>query len=191
VKLGARWGPLSLIEPTDEEVRTYAARLAADYNEPVNRALMTNETEMSEADVVEMFGEMRAEGGRPFLLFDDEALVGDCDFREVDSAGGSAEFAIMIGPRGSQGRGLGTRFGIIAHAVAFGPLGLRRVYAAIRPENAGSLRMFEKLGYARDDGAEARRYAEASDDVCMSIDEALLCARHAEALAQIALAPRG
>jgi RimJ/RimL family protein N-acetyltransferase len=185
----ACWDALSLFEPTPDEVRAHAARLAADYNEPTNRALMTNETDMSPEDVVTMFEEMWAEGGHPFLLLDGAALVGDCDFRELDGAG-NAEFAVMIGPRGAQGRGLGTRFGIMAHAVAFGPLGLRRVYAAIRPENAGSLRMFEKLGYARDESDAARRYAEAPDDVCLSIDYASLRARHEGALAEIAVRQR-
>jgi RimJ/RimL family protein N-acetyltransferase len=159
--------------------------LADYYNEPVNRALMTNDREMSPADVVTQFEAMAAEGGRPFLLYVDGGLIGDCDFRHVTHH--HAEFAIMIGPRQTQARGLGTRFTIMATLGAFGPMGLSRVYASIRPENAGSLRMFEKVGYRVDASAEARRFAEAPDDVCVSIDLPRLRERNPEAFEQVVI----
>ncbi len=56
------------------------------------------------------------------------------------------------------GRGVGT--GAVALAVdhAFGPVGLHRVEATVRPENAASLRVLAKLGF-RDEGL-LRRYLE-------------------------------
>jgi [ribosomal protein S5]-alanine N-acetyltransferase len=56
------------------------------------------------------------------------------------------------------GGGIGT--GAVAMAVdhAFGPVGLHRVEATVRPENAASLRLLAKLGF-RDEGL-LRRYLE-------------------------------
>ena len=59
---------------------------------------------------------------------------------------------------GVAGGGIGT--GAVAMAVdhAFGPVGLHRVEATVRPENAASLRLLAKLGF-RDEGL-LRRYLE-------------------------------
>ncbi len=59
---------------------------------------------------------------------------------------------------GAAGGGVGT--GAVAMAVdhAFGPVGLHRVEATVRPENAASLRLLAKLGF-RDEGL-LRRYLE-------------------------------
>jgi RimJ/RimL family protein N-acetyltransferase len=179
---GAR---LVIFEPTIDDVRAVSTRLSAFYNEPVNRALMTNEHDMSPSDVVAQFEAMWSDGGRPFLMSVDGTVVGDCDFRNIDTD--DAEFAILVGPRASQSRGLGTRFATMALAVAFGPLGLRRVYASIRPENFGSLRMFAKVGYVVDGSASARRFAEDTDDVCVSISADRFATEHAADLAAIGL----
>ncbi len=127
-------------------------------------------------------------GGRSWLSVDG-AVVGDCDFRHIEQ--GDAEFAILVGPRAAQGHGLGTRFATLALAVAFGPLALRRVYASIRPENAGSLRMFAKVGYRVDASPSARRFAEEADDVCMSIDAATFGSTHAARATEITLSTVG
>jgi RimJ/RimL family protein N-acetyltransferase len=179
---------LRLFEPTLEEVRAVAAELALHYNEPQNRALMTNEQEFSAEDVVELFEDMWKAEGHPFLLEVDGVVIGDADLRNVD--GDRAEFAIMVGPRGSQAKGLGTRFATMALLLAFGPLGLKRVYASIRPENTGSLRMFEKVGYVRDSSADARRYAELPDDVCVSIDPAHMRRAQPETIAEARVSVR-
>ena len=186
----AEWaaGGLRLEEPTLREVRKHAPALAGFYNEPVNRALLTNDTELSPEDVVEQFEEMWEDGGRPFLLYRAGDMVGDCDFRNVED--GHAEFAILVGPRDTQAKGLGTRFAVMAHAVAFGPLGLARIYASVRPENRGSLRMFEKLGYAVDPSPEARQHAEAEDDVCLSIGLAELQRAQGDTLKEVIVNPR-
>jgi RimJ/RimL family protein N-acetyltransferase len=174
---------LRLVEPTTEEVRAHAATLAECYNEPRNRALLTNEHEFAPEDVVEQFDEMRRDGGRPFLLFSDDAMMGDCDLRHVE--GSTAEFAIMVGAREHQARGLGTRFATMLHALAFGRLGMKRVYATVRPENAGSRRMLEKVGYVLDESPEARRFADAEDDVCVSVDAASFARAQGSAIAAV------
>jgi RimJ/RimL family protein N-acetyltransferase len=167
---------LRLVEPTAAEVRSHAAALAEYYNEPVNRSLMTNEHEFSAEDVVEHFETMQGEGGHPFLLFENDTLLGDCDLRHIQD--GTAELAIMVGARARQAKGYGTRFARMLTAFAFERLRLSTVYASVRPENTGSLRMFEKLGYVVDTSPKARRYAEEDDDVCLSIDPRAFGEKH-------------
>jgi RimJ/RimL family protein N-acetyltransferase len=159
---------LTALEPTGEELRRAAPELAAFYNDSHNRAMMAHETEAyAAADVVAYYEELRAEGGRPFLLFLDGVLMGDADFRNVEEDAG--EFAIMIGGRATQGRGLGTRFGLMLHTFGYGVLGLRRIYISVIPANAASRRLFEKLGYEVDDSAEAREFIDEESDVTMSL----------------------
>jgi len=179
---------LRVAEPTLEEVCVHAGALAGYYNEPTNRALLTNEQDFDARDVVDQFKGMWAAGDRPFLLYVGESLVGDCDLRHVEDD--RAEFAILVGPRATQAKGLGTRFSKMVHLLAFGPLRMSRVYAAVRPENAGSLRMFEKLGYEVDQTPEARRYAEAPDDVCVSIGAETFRRLHEATAAVVEIAVR-
>lgn len=181
-------GELSAIEPTPEEVVAHAPALVAGYNEPANARLMGHADEMTADEVIDHYEDMAEEGARQFLLFVDGQLAGDADVRGI--ADGTAEFAFMIAAPGQQGKGLGTRFALMVHAFAFRALALRRVYASIVPENTASRRVFEKLGYALDDGAEARAYADEPGDVVMGIDRATFERANAAALAKIEVTPR-
>jgi RimJ/RimL family protein N-acetyltransferase len=159
---------LTAIEPTAEELRRAAPELAAFYNDGHNRAMMANETDgYTAAAVVAYFEELRAEEGRPFLLFQDGVLMGDADFRNIE--GDIGEFAIMIGGRATQGRGLGTRFGLMLHAFGFGVLGLERIYISVIPGNTASRRLFEKLGYEADDSPQAREFIDDESDLTLSL----------------------
>jgi RimJ/RimL family protein N-acetyltransferase len=181
-------GSLQLVEPTLDEVREHAPLLATFYNDPTNRALLTNEHDFDADDVVDQFEEMWSDGERPFLLSVDGTMIGDCDLRNVEAD--RAEFAILVGPRATQAKGLGTRFTTMALVVAFERLGMKHMFASIRPENAGSLRMFEKVGYVIDTSPEARRYAEEEDDVCVSITATKFHALHASAIDQVRVVVR-
>jgi RimJ/RimL family protein N-acetyltransferase len=154
-------------EPLRAEVVKAAARLAAFYNEPHNQAMLAHEEALSVNDVVAHYRGLAAEGARAFLLELDGLLVGDGDLRHVEED--RAEVAILIGERAIQGKGLGTRFGVMLHVFGFRTLGLRRLYASIIPANAASLRLFAKLGYERDDSPAARRYIDEPDDVTLSL----------------------
>ncbi len=170
-KLRMEWavgdGVLAAIEPTPEEVAAAAEALALAYGDPHNSAMMALSGAMSAGDVVEHYAGMKPPTARPFLLQRDGVLVGDADLRHIE--GGRGEVAILIGARAEQGRGLGTRFALMLHAFAFRGLGLDRVYATIVPENAASLRLFEKLGYRADDGPTARSYVDEPTDVSLSV----------------------
>lgn len=178
--------PLDLLEAraaTPLLVREHSARLASWYNEPYNRAMLSNTAELAPADVEQSVAELAAAGGKPFLLFRDGALVGDGDFRHV--AGREAEFAIMVGPREAQGQGLGTRLSVLLHAYAFRVLAVDVTYLAIVPANTAGRRCYEKVGYVEDGSCPASRYAEAVDDVTMSLTRARFLERHGAALAAI------
>jgi len=159
---------LAALEPTAEELRRAAPALAAFYNDDHNRRMMAHADEPhTPEDVVAYYEELRVEEGRPFLLFLDGVLMGDADFRNLE--GDIAEFAIMIGGRAAQGRGLGTRFGRMLHAFGFGTLGLARIYISVIPANTASRRLFEKLGYQIDDSPQAREFVDEPSDITMSL----------------------
>jgi len=181
-------GALRVSEPTAADVAAVAPRLAAFYNEPHNKRLLANTVDLTAADVAEFHAQVRADGGRTLLLWRDDQLMGDADFRHVDPGAGTAEFAILIGDRGAQGQGLGTRFATMAHALAFAALPLARVYVSIVAGNEASLRLFHKLGYERDDSPAARAGADEASDVTLSVAPAAFRAACGNALAAISLA---
>jgi RimJ/RimL family protein N-acetyltransferase len=176
-------GELVACEPTEAEVAAVAPELAAAYSDPHNAALMGHVELLDADDVVDHYGDLIDEGAHAFLLHHDGALAGDADVREIDD--GAAEFAIMVGPRAAQGRGLGTRFAVMLHAFAFRVLGLSRLYVAIVPANAASLRLFDKLGYRPDSSPAARDYADDPDDMTFSVERATFERLQALSLAQI------
>jgi len=173
---------LRVFEPTVSEVVAVAPLLAAFYNDSHNSAMLTNTRELTVSEVVETFESLRAAGDRPFLLEQDGELMGDADFRHVE--GSEAEFAILVGPRAQQSRGLGTRFAAMMHVAALRVLGFERVYATIIPTNIASRRMLEKLGYQVDRSSRAARFAEAEDDIVMSINPVQFERTHGELLMQ-------
>jgi RimJ/RimL family protein N-acetyltransferase len=128
---------------------------------------MTSDAEITVEEVVQRYRDLWSSGGRPFLFFSGDELVGDGDLRKIE--GGLAEYAVLIGPPEQQGKGLGSRFTALMLAFAFGPLGLRRVFVSVLPENPAPIRMFGKLGFRVDESPEARRYADSpSDCACRS-----------------------
>jgi RimJ/RimL family protein N-acetyltransferase len=183
-------GPLLAQEPTPPEIEAAASLLSAWYNEEHNRSMMAHAGLMDPRDVLDHYASVWRGGGRTFLLYANGVLMGDADLRHVDAATRTAEFAIMIGERNVQGRGHGTRFALMLHALAFEALGLERIYVTIIPANAGSLRLFEKLGYQPDASPAARAYIDEPDDVTMSFGRGDFLARHAEAVRQLTIARR-
>jgi len=183
-------GQLEAREPTRPEVEAAAARLSGWYNEEHNRSMMSNDEEMDPDDVGDHFDSVWKEGGRNFLLYAEGRLMGDADLRHVDPATHTGEFAILIGERNVQGRGYGTRFALMLHALAFTALGFERIYVSIIPANRGSLRLFEKLGYERDDSPAARSYIDEDDDVTMSFACGDFLRRHGDTARQLVIARR-
>jgi RimJ/RimL family protein N-acetyltransferase len=188
VSAAIAWGALQVIEPRAVEVAAHAAALAAAYNDPHTAALLGHTSALTVDDVREHYANLAARGGRGFLLFADDELAGDADRRGV--ADGAGEFAFLIAAPARQGAGLGTRFATMIHAAAFARMGLERIYAAVIPHNAASRRVFEKLGYDVDASAAATgRYGD-DGDLVLRIERAAFEARHAAALAEIAITAR-
>jgi len=181
---------LRAIEPTVDEVRGVAPALASFYDDPYNRRMMANTVSMSAEDVVASFAELRADGGRPFLLYAGERLVGDGDLRHLSVCPGAGEVAVLVGDRAVQGRGLGTRFAALLHAFGFQVLGLERIFASILPVNEPSLRLFARLGHAPDASEAARSFADEPGDVTLSVSRAAFESATRELLADVRLRPR-
>lgn len=182
------WGTLTAIEPTPDEVARHVAALADAYNHPRNAPLLGHTAPLDTQDVLDHYASLRAAGAHPLLLLDEGALAGDGDLRNVD--GGAAEFAFLIAAPSAQGKGLGTRFAIMVHALAFTRLGLERVYASIIPANTASRRVFDKLGYTVDTSPAARAFADEPGDVIMAIDRTTFLTAHAAAVAELRIAVR-
>jgi len=161
---------LSAVEPTPDEIAAHARALATGYNDPANAPLMGHANVISPLEVEESYADSIASGMRAFLLFEDGVFVGDGDLRNF--RGETAEFAFMIAAPAAQGKGLGTRFATMIHAFGFQTLALARIYASVVPENTGSRRVFEKLGYTVDDSPLAREYAEEPGDIVLSLPRA-------------------
>jgi len=181
-------GKLLAFEPTEAEVLVAAPMLTIFNNDRHNSAMLTNTQEMTAAEIVESYEFLRTNNGRPFLLEQEGVLMGDADFRNI--SGSRAEFAILIGSRTQQSRGLGTRYAAMMHVAAFRVFGLERVYASIVPTNAASRRMFEKLGYQLDQSSFASSFAEEKDDIVMSIDRPRFELASAELMSEVTITAR-
>jgi RimJ/RimL family protein N-acetyltransferase len=181
-------GSLRVLEPTVTEVLAAAPLLADFYNDKYNSAMMTNSRDLTAAEVVETFESFRAVGGHPFLLERDGELMGDADFRNVE--GSEAEFAILIGQRAQQSRGLGTRYAAMMHVAALRVFRFERIYAAVIPANVASRRMLEKLGYRVDKSQRAAHFADAEDEIAMSLDLVEFERAHADLLAKVVITER-
>jgi RimJ/RimL family protein N-acetyltransferase len=177
-------------EPAPAEVAAVAQQLSDWYNEEHNRSMMSNTELMDADDVREHFAAIAEEGGRNFLLFADGQLMGDADLRHLDLPARTGEFAILIGERKAQGRGFGTRFALMLHALAFERLALDRIYVSIIPANRGSLRLFEKVGYQRDDSPAARSYIDEDDDLTLSFGRDDFRRLHGQLLGELVYARR-
>jgi RimJ/RimL family protein N-acetyltransferase len=184
-RLVAEWQGhrLRAFEPTREEIAHLAPALAGFYNDDYNRSMMANTVVMTDGEVVEHFEGLRRQGGRPFLLERYGELLGDADLRHITAQ--TAEFAILIGQRAEQGKGIGTRFAILLHALAFHGLGLERIFVSIIPANQPSQRLFAKMGYTADESAVARAFADDPTDITMSLGRATFEAAHAAVLGEI------
>ena len=176
------WNELTAIVPTTDELADHAAELAAAYNDPRNASLLGHTSFLSPADVITHYAALQPPHGYGFLLLRDGALAGDGDLRGI--ARGEGEFAFLVTDPNAQGKGLGTRFATMIHAFAFRDLRLDRIYATVIPANTASLRVFDKLGYIRDDGTS---YGD-DGDVVLRVDRERFVQQHAKALAEIAIA---
>jgi RimJ/RimL family protein N-acetyltransferase len=98
--------------------------------------------------------------GYGFLAVEDRAtgtLIGDCGLQPFEHHGPEPELGYDLAPP-AWGRGLATEAARAVMAHAFGPLGLDRVVAVVKPDHVASQRVLEKAGLAR--AGERRAYGD-------------------------------
>ncbi len=175
------WDDLEIVIARPKVLAVHAPALADAYNDPHNMGLLAHTTLATPADVREHYAALTGDGGVGFVLLRDGQLAGDGDLRRIDRETKHGEIAFLIASPAAQGKGLGTRFATMLGAYAFLHLKLATLYASILPDNVGSRRVFEKLGFAVDDSETAGRFADPGD-VVMSIDELGFLTRHRDAV---------
>jgi RimJ/RimL family protein N-acetyltransferase len=95
---------------------------------------------------------MASEQDLMLALYDraDGAFVGTVKAGHIDWHAGTADIGIMIGRRDRWGRGLATDavYHLARHLFHF--VGLRKITAGSMANNAGMIRVFERLGFVRE-----------------------------------------
>ncbi len=176
-------GVLRAYQPEDDVIVALAPLLSAAYNDEHNAPMMGHGEPIEVEQVIESYRDMIDDGDALFVLELDGEFIGDGDLRDREDD--RAELAIMLAARTRQGRGLGTRFAIMLHAFGFERLGLDRIYVGIVPENVASQRLFTRIGHVIDDSPIARDYADAPEEITMSIGRAEFEALHKDVLGQL------
>ena len=83
-------------------------------------------------------------------LLADNRPIGNVTLRNPDRENGSAEVAIVVTDKASQGRGLGTDALNCLVDFGFGELRLERIYLHVFDYNARAIRSYEKAGFQTD-----------------------------------------
>ncbi len=79
-------------------------------------------------------------------LSPDSPAIGECDLSEIDRQHGRAELGFLFA-RAHWGKGYGLEAGRALVDLAFGELGLARLWARVHAGNVASARLLEKLGF--------------------------------------------
>lgn len=188
-RLRATWhtarGIFSAHEPDQAEIERVSPVLSVWYSDSYNRQMTATPETYSPEQAAEFHRREREAGGKTFLLFYNEKLVGDATFMRVVPP--TAEIGLMIGDRTNQGLGLGTSLSILAHALVFQALPLDAIYGSVVPGNEAAMRCHGKVGYVVDDSPLARSFADADDEVCIVLPRHAFERRNREVLAQLVI----
>ena len=172
-------------EPSPADVERHADALVRAYNDPSNAPLLGHADEIDRDEVIEHYAELAEDEARAFMLFEGDELVGDGDLRGISDGG--AELAFLIADPKQQGKGLGTKLALLLTTFGFRVLDLDTIFASVVPMNVASRRVFEKLGFRRDDSPRARSFAEVPDDIVFAMDRAAFDRVHGETAAGIVI----
>jgi len=125
--------------------------LADVYLDPrVMRWIGAHTREGVEHDLV-LQAEHQAAHGWSFWAVEERAtgrMIGDCGLQPLEHRGPEVELGYDLHPD-TWGRGLGTEAARAVMAQAFGPLGVDRVVAVVKPDHVASQRVLEKAGLTR------------------------------------------
>lgn len=173
-------------EPAAADLERHADTLVRAYNDPSNVPLLGHVDEVDRDEVIAHYADLLEDGGRAFLLFSGDTLVGDGDLRGI--CDGAAEIAFLIAEPREQGKGLGTKLALLLTTFGFRVLGLDAIFGSVVPHNTGSKRVFEKLGFWIDASPRARSFAEVSNDLVFAIDRATFDRLHSKTVAEFEFA---
>ena len=87
----------------------------------------------------------------------DKRHLGNLRIGAIDRHHGTATIALVIGEKAVWGQGIGTEAIRLASEYAIGPLGLRKLTARCYETNVGSIRAFERAGWAHE-GRQASQF---------------------------------
>jgi diamine N-acetyltransferase len=87
---------------------------------------------------------------RAFAVMHRDAHVGNVVLDRIDQRLKLARLSIYIGERPARGTGVGTAAVTMALRVAFGELGLHKVYLTVHAENAPAIALYERAGFRRE-----------------------------------------
>jgi ribosomal-protein-alanine N-acetyltransferase len=122
--------------------------LAEIYQQPlVARWIGAHTREDVERELAQHIETQAALGFGFWALEDRESgrLIGDCGLQPLEHRGPEVELGYDLHPR-AWGRGLATEAAREVVRQAFGPLGLERIIAVVKPDHVTSQRVLEKAG---------------------------------------------
>jgi len=76
--------------------------------------------------------------------------IGTVGLSRIDRRHGHAEFGILVGEPAFRGKGYAMEAAALLLDMAFGPLGLHRVYLHVFPENVAAIRLYERVGFVKE-----------------------------------------
>jgi [ribosomal protein S5]-alanine N-acetyltransferase len=125
--------------------------LAAIYEDPRVARWIGEHAREDVAREIAYHAEQQAAHGYSFWAVEDRAsgrFLGDCGLQPLQHRGPEIELGYDLHPD-AWGRGVATEAARAALTYAFGPLGLDRVVAVVKPDHVASQRVLEKAGMRR------------------------------------------
>lgn len=110
------------------------------------------------------------------FLKHDHKHIGNVKIGPIDYSHKSAYVGLIIGEKGCWGRGFGTEVLRLVTNFAFGALDLRKLSAGIYSNNVGSIKAFQKAGFATEHVKKKEWLSEdcLGDDVTVSISKKVI-----------------
>ncbi|MEA4882936.1 MAG: GNAT family N-acetyltransferase [Clostridia bacterium] len=125
--------------------------------------LMGGSTRTQEESKAKFMALMRDRNSAAMAIESDAGvLIGDIELIEIAWRSGDAELVVRIGEPAYWNRGYGSEAVRAVLELAFGQMGLRRVYLRVCANNARAIRCYSKCGF-RCEGVVRRRFGDTRD----------------------------
>jgi RimJ/RimL family protein N-acetyltransferase len=90
----------------------------------------------------------------------DDRCLGHVGLYRIDHRVRSAEFAILIGDKGSWGKGLGRRCTTFMVEYGFDQLNLNRIYLEVLATNSRAVELYKKIGFVEEGRLRCGQFKE-------------------------------